>query len=391
MKNKTNILIPIAGRGQRFVDEGYVMPKQLIMVGDTQMIDLSLSSILNKDQCNLIFCLRRDHVNNYSLDKILKQKYGEDIKLIILDHVTRGSVETCLMAKDYINNDNPLMIYTLDVYFEDFFDPTDIEPDMDGTILTFKSNNNGYSYAKLNDEGFVTKTAEKEVISENAAVGVYTFGSGASFVKYAEQMIDQEIMTRGEFYICPLYNLMIKDGAKVNINEVDKMHLMGTPEELEFYLTHSLVKFGDKPIAICADHSGFDLKNEACKILTERGLRYVDYGTFVDKDCDYNDYVGQAIDALNRGFSDHVIAFCRTGQGVNIAGSKNKGVRAAVVYDEYAAEYSIKHNCANYFSVPSRVVDSFMLSNMVDIWQRTSFDGGRHIPRITKAEFNEKI
>ena len=109
MKNKTNILIPIAGRGQRFVDEGYVMPKQLIMVGDTQMIDLSLSSILNKDQCNLIFCLRRDHVNDYSLDKILKQKYGEDIKLIILDHVTRGSVETCLMAKDYINNDNPLI------------------------------------------------------------------------------------------------------------------------------------------------------------------------------------------------------------------------------------------------------------------------------------------
>ena len=80
MSKKTNILIPIAGRGQRFIDGGYAMPKQLIMVGDTQMIDLSLRSIANKDECNLIFCLRRDHVNDFSLDKILKQKYGDDIK-----------------------------------------------------------------------------------------------------------------------------------------------------------------------------------------------------------------------------------------------------------------------------------------------------------------------
>ena len=391
MSKKTNILIPIAGRGQRFIDGGYAMPKQLIMVGDTQMIDLSLRSIANKDECNLIFCLRRDHVNDFSLDKILKQKYGDDIKLIILDHITRGSVETCLTAKEYINNNDPLLIYTLDVYFENFFDPTKINQEVDGTILTFKSNNNGYSYAKLNKDGYVSATAEKEVISENAAVGVYTFKEGSEFVKYAERMIQEEITTRGEFYICPLYNLMIQNGSKIDIKEVDKMHLMGTPDELEFYLTHSLVKFGDKPIAICADHSGFDIKNKACDILKSKGIKYVDYGTFVDKDCDYNDYVSQAVDAVNRGFSDYIIAFCRTGQGVNIAGNKNKGIRAAVVYDEYAAEHAIRHNCANYFSVPSRVITSDTFSNMIDIWQQTTFDGGRHVPRITKAEFNESV
>ena len=62
---KTNILIPIAGRGQRFVDQGYVMPKQLIMVDDKQMIDWSLDSILKKEECNLIFAIRRDHISNF--------------------------------------------------------------------------------------------------------------------------------------------------------------------------------------------------------------------------------------------------------------------------------------------------------------------------------------
>ena len=172
---KTNILIPIAGRGQRFVDQGYVMPKQLIMVDDKQMIDWSLDSIIKKEECNLIFAIRRDHVSNFSLDKILKSRYGNDIKIIIIDKITRGSVETCLQAEEYIDNDDPLIVYTLDVFFEPFFDPTNIDHNINGSILTFKSNNPAYSYAELDKDKKVIRTAEKEVISENAAVGVYTF------------------------------------------------------------------------------------------------------------------------------------------------------------------------------------------------------------------------
>ena len=184
---------------------------------------------------------------------------------------------------------------------------------------------------------------------------------------------------------------MIKNGKRITIEEVDKMHLMGTPSELEFFLTHTLVKFGDKPIAICADHSGFDLKNQACEVLDALGIRYVDYGTFVNKDCDYNDYVSQAVEAVSRGYSDHVIAFCRTGQGVNIAGNKYKGIRAALISDEYTAEHAVIHNCANYFSIPARTVDKKMFELIINILQVTTFDGGRHIPRITKAESNEKV
>ena len=386
---KCNVLIPMAGLGSRFSDSGYIMPKQLIMVDGTQMLDWSLKSI-NKDNCNLIFAIRQEHISNFSMDKILKNRYGDDIKIVVVDHLTDGSVSTCLLAKEYIDNDNPLLIYTLDVFFEPYFNPSDL-PDSDGFLLTFKSNNDGYSYAQLDNKGYVTKTAEKEVISENAAVGVYGYKSGKMFVKYAEKMINENIRTKGEFYVCPLYNLMIEDGLKVTTQQVEKMHLMGTPSELEFFTSHTLKRFGTKPIALCADHSGYELKENAKKVLTENGLEYIDFGTFVNKDCDYNDYVSQAVEFVNKGDCDFVLAFCRTGQGVNISGNKRKGIRGALTFDEYTAEHSIRHNSANFFSIPSKYVEVDLLDRMIKIWKNTTFDGGRHMTRIQKTESYENI
>ena len=379
----------MAGLGSRFADAGYIMPKQLIMVDGTQMLDWSLRSLV-KDECNLIFVVRHEHVRNFSIDTILRDKYGEDIKVIVVDKLTEGTVATCLLAKDYIDNDIPLLIYTLDVFFEPYFNPADMS-DSDGFLLTFKSNNDGYSYAQLDSDGFVTKTAEKEVISENAAVGIYGYKTGIMFVKYAEKMIRENIRTKGEFYVCPLYNLMIADGLKVTTDSVDKMHLMGTPSELEFFTSHTLKRFGVKPIALCCDHSGYELKEEAKEVLQANGLEYIDFGTFVNKDCDYNDYVSQAVEFVNKGECDFAMAFCRTGQGVNISGNKRKGIRGALTFDEYTAEHSIRHNSANFFSVPSKYVDKELLDKMVKIWISNTFDGGRHMTRIQKVESYEGI
>ena len=386
---KYNMLIPMAGKGSRFSDEGYVMPKQLIMVDGTQMLDWSLRSI-NLDECNLIFAIRQEHISNFSLDTILKSRYGGDIKIVVVEELTDGSVSTCLLAKKYIDNDEPLLIYTLDVFFEPRFNPSDM-PEDDGFLLTFKSNNDGYSYAQLNKDGIVIKTAEKEVISENAAVGVYGYKTGKSFVKYAEKMISENTRTKGEFYVCPLYNIMIEDGLKVTTKSVEKMHLMGTPSELDFFTSHTLKRFGKKPIALCSDHSGFDLKEKAKKVLENHNLKYIDFGTFVNKDCDYNDYVSQAVEFVHKGECDFILASCRSGQGVNISGNKRKGIRGAVTFDEYTAEYSIRHNSANLFSIPSKYVDEVLLDKMIKIWKETTFDGGRHMTRIQKVESYENI
>ena len=126
------------------------------------------------------------------------------------------------MAKEHINNDLPLIIYTPDVYFEDQFDPKDIPADLDGYLVTLKPNSPAHSYIELDENNMAIRTAEKEVISSNAAVGVYCYKTGKMFVEYAEEMIEKNIRTKGEFYICPMYNLMIRDGAQVGIHEAKK-------------------------------------------------------------------------------------------------------------------------------------------------------------------------
>ena len=210
MSKKYNLLLPIAGKAQRFIDQGYTMPKPLIMVKDKHVIDMAVGSIDITD-CNLIFAVRLDHINNFSIDAILKQKFGEDIKIVVIDKVTDGSISTCLLAEDLINNDTPLIIYTPDVYFQDQFDPNSIDSELDGFILTFKANSPAHSYVSLDENNLALRTAEKEVISSNAAVGVYYYKTGKMFVEYAKETLDKNIRTNGEFYICPMYNLMIRD------------------------------------------------------------------------------------------------------------------------------------------------------------------------------------
>ena len=141
---KYNLLLPIAGKAQRFLDEGYTMPKPLIMSKDKHIIDWSMDSFDTND-CNVIFAVRLEHINNFSIDDILRRKFGNDIKIVVVDRVTDGSVSTCLLAKDLIDNELPLIIYTPDVYFEDTFSPTEIDAALDGFLLTFKANSPAHS------------------------------------------------------------------------------------------------------------------------------------------------------------------------------------------------------------------------------------------------------
>ena len=380
---KYNLLVPLAGRGQRFVDEGFVVPKYMITAYDKHLIDWALSSI-DTSECNLIFCLRQDHINNFGVDEIFRKKFGNDIKIVVIDRITDGSVSTCLLAKEHIDNNLPLYIYTVDVHFGPKFNPVKMADD--GVILTFKSNNPAYSYVKLNDEGYASLTAEKEVVSSNACVGVYGFKSGSKFVEYAELMIMHNMRTRNEFYITPMYNLMIEDGLKVSIKEVDEMYIMGTPEEYKFFTTRVLNEFGKGKVALASDHSGYELKEQCKKILEKHGVEYVDLGCFTKKDCDQFDYISQAVQFIKNGTCTHGIGFCCTGQAVNIAANKTDGIRSALIYDAYSAQYSIKHNCCNFFAIPARITTPEILGTYIYTFLNTRFEGGRHCARIQKIE-----
>ena len=239
----------------------------------------------------------------------------------------------------------------------------------------------------LNESGNVIKTAEKKVISDQACVGIYYFKSGKIFCDNAREMIDRDLRTNNEFYISPLYNLLIEKDLVVNTKPVEKMHIFGTPREFEFYKNNVVKKLGVKPIALCSDHSGRKTKEKFKAILNKKRIDFIDYGTTLNKDCDYKYFIEQAVTGKQDGVCDFIFGFCRTGQGVNMCANKFEGVRSALIYDVYSAEMSIRHNCANFFSFPERLYDNErFIETVLDTLLNNSFDGGRHQNRIQSLE-----
>tara|TARA_R110000765_G_scaffold141543_2_gene242525 strand:+ start:2122 stop:3312 length:1191 start_codon:yes stop_codon:yes gene_type:complete len=385
-----NILLPIAGKAQRFLDAGYTLPKPLIMAKGKQIVDWAMESIdlkcLDKLDYSykLIFAVRFDHVNTFAIDELLKEKFGDDIEIVVIDHDTDGSVSTCMLAEEYINNNDGLLIYTPDVYFQDSFKVSDIPTSSDGHILTFKANSPAHSYVRKNKNGFVIEAREKEVISDEAAVGVYYFKTGKMFMEYATEMVECDYRTKGEFYICPLYDMMAKKDYLISTSQVEKMHVLGTPQELKFFTDNSSCIFGEKPIALCSDHSGYELKEIAKRLLDKYHISYIDHGCYKGKNCDYADYVIPASKELGKNV-DFLMGFCSTGQGVNMLANQLPGIRGALVFDKYMAEHSIRHNCANFFSVPSKYVNEKTLESIINILRTSTFDGGRHMTRMSRT------
>ena len=138
-----------------------------------------------------------------------------------------------------MDNNDPLIISNSDQWIKwNSLETISSFNDADGGILTFKSVHPKHSFAKVDGNGFVTEVAEKNPISSDATVGIYHWKRGSDWVKYAEQMIEKNIRTNNEFYVCPVYNEAIQAGLKIKSSLVDEMWGMGTPEELHNFLTH---------------------------------------------------------------------------------------------------------------------------------------------------------
>ena len=227
---KTNLLLPIAGNGQRFIDAGYSVPKPLIEINGKTILDRSLESV-KIDNCNLIFIIREDHCKEHNLNLVLRSKY-KDCKIVIIPGLTDGALSTCLLAKEHIDNDEPLIIFTPDCYFEPQIDPEKIDEELDGMVCVFESDSPAHSYVLL-DKQYVSDIAEKEVISNLAIGGLYYWKKGSNFVKYGSEMIERNERVKGEFYIAPVFNKFIEKGRHVGIDRNTRHDIMGTPEDLE--------------------------------------------------------------------------------------------------------------------------------------------------------------
>ena len=235
---KMNILIPMAGAGSRFEKAGYTFPKPLIDVDGKPMIQAVVDN-LNIDAKH-IFIVQKSHYDRYNLNNVLSS-ISPDCEIIQVDGITEGAACTTLLAKDLINNDEPLLMANSDQFVEwdsNQFMYSMIGDTIDAGMATFKSTHPKWSYARLDAKGFVCEVAEKNPISDIATVGIYYWSKGSDYVKYAEQMIDKDIRVNNEFYVCPVFNQAIEDGKKIKTFNIEKMWGLGTPEDLNHYLNN---------------------------------------------------------------------------------------------------------------------------------------------------------
>lgn len=234
-KLKPTILIPMAGLGSRFADKGYALPKPLIDVNGKPMIERVVESL--NIAGNYVFIVQEKHLNTYGLESMLN-KIAPGCKVVAIDGLTDGAARTTLAAREHIDNEAPLIIANSDQIVEwdsSAFVNATSDNKASGAIALFSADHPKWSYAEI-DGDRVSRVAEKIVISNNASVGIYGWKSGHDYVRYAQQMIDKNIRTNNEFYICPVYNEAIGDGHKILPFFIDEMHGVGTPEDLEAYL-----------------------------------------------------------------------------------------------------------------------------------------------------------
>jgi len=233
---KMNILIPMAGAGSRFVNAGYTFPKPLIEVEGRPMIQVVVENLCI--DAKYTYVVQKEHYERYNL-KYMLNFITPGCNIVQTEGVTDGAACTTLLAKEYIDSDNPLLIANSDQYIE--WDSSNFMYAMkagrcDGGILTFKSVHPKWSYVRTDDEGFVVELKEKQVISDMATVGIYYWSSGREYVRCAEKMISENKRVNGEFYVAPVYSEAIADGRKIKTYGVDRMWGIGTPEDLEIFL-----------------------------------------------------------------------------------------------------------------------------------------------------------
>tara|TARA_R110002012_G_scaffold234930_1_gene408612 strand:- start:16770 stop:18149 length:1380 start_codon:yes stop_codon:yes gene_type:complete len=227
-----NVLIPMAGAGSRFKEAGYTFPKPLIEVNGKPMIQLVVENL--NIRANFIYVVQKEHREKYNLDTLLNL-ITPNCKVIEVSDVTEGAACTALLAKEYINNNQPLFFANSDQFVEwdsnEFFYKMN-ETNCDGGIPTFNATHPKWSFAKVDENNLITEVQEKNPISNLATVGFYYWKHGSDFVKYAEQMIEKDVRVNNEFYVCPTYNEAIKDDKKIKPFHVEEMWGLGTPEDL---------------------------------------------------------------------------------------------------------------------------------------------------------------
>lgn len=239
-----HIVMPMAGEGSRFANAGWTTPKPLIELNGQPLFKHAISSVAADGiEMKYSFIVRHEHIEKYGIDAGIKS-FLPEANIFSVMKTTRGAVETCLMAESAIADDDAVIVMDCDLEFRSkaFIEiiknilTLPISDVNGGALVSFESNEPRYSYAALDKDGYVTRTAEKEVISSHALCGAYFFSTGRRFKQIAHQLLNEPEFMKPEYYVSLLYNYLLADGEKVRLAPMEMYYSYGTPEELSKYL-----------------------------------------------------------------------------------------------------------------------------------------------------------
>lgn len=236
-----NVVMPMAGHGSRFRKIGVQAPKPLIDVRGKPMYAWAMDSLPMQLVSRLIFICQREHLDDLGLREDIERRYPDhDVVIIAIDTVTDGQACTVLLAREHIDNDEPLLIYNADTFCRTRMAQTlpALEAGVSGVLSVFRADGDKWSFARVDDSGRVVETAEKRRISDWATTGMYYFARGRDFVREADAMVAADERESGEFYVAPVYNRLINAGMDVRIDEADEVWVLGTPEDLAHFEGH---------------------------------------------------------------------------------------------------------------------------------------------------------
>lgn len=244
-KRHFTFVIPMAGLSKRFFEKGYKVPKYMLDLKGKSMFRYALESLPFEIADKLIFVILKEHDDLYNakafVDEELIKMHVDKNKVItlIINKPTRGQAETVYMAKQFIGQDDYLLIYNIDTYFKSNFLKLElISSDYDGLLGAFFINEKDekWSFARVKSNGEVLEVAEKKQISCIALTGLYTFKKASDFFEVIEEEIKDYRGDDTELYVAPLYNKLISRGKRYMISLVEEFIPLGTPEDVDSFL-----------------------------------------------------------------------------------------------------------------------------------------------------------
>lgn len=223
-------VIPMAGRGSRYTTRGYEIPKPLIEVAGKPMVIRALNSLRGMMVSRYIFVVLGEHEEQYGIRKLISRTIPGNVEFVVLGAVTEGQLCTVLAAREFLNQDEDVLIASSDTFVENDLVNTIKTSQYDGIISVANLPGDHWSFAKTNEIGNVIEVAEKKRISDHASTGLYYFRKAGDLIDFGDQLIERQEKTRGEYFVIPVYQKMIEAGYSIGISHAPSVWDMGTPE-----------------------------------------------------------------------------------------------------------------------------------------------------------------